>query len=108
MPDILSEWGSWLMSLMLAAGIVGLVLGWEWWLNRRAQRRWDRGEAESRRQWAEQDRHEAVQRQLQELEDQIWRESLPDWQREAMAEAARQRAMIHQEARRRLGLPEEE
>jgi hypothetical protein len=42
---------------------------------------------------------QALQRQLRELERQIWKESLPDWRREAE---------IKCEARRRLGLPEEE
>jgi hypothetical protein len=46
-------------------------------------------------------------RQLRALEDQLWRESLPDWQREAMEQADRKRAEIRREARRRLGLPEE-
>jgi hypothetical protein len=46
--------------------------------------------------------------QLRELEDQIWRESLPDWRREAIEAADRKRAEIKREARRRLGLPEEE
>jgi hypothetical protein len=40
------------------------------------------------------------------VEDQIWRESLPDWQREAIDAADRERMAIKQEARRRLGLPE--
>jgi hypothetical protein len=85
---------------------VGLAVPWLligplwWWLSRRDQRRWDRDEAERRRQWA-------LQQQLRELEDQIWRESLPDWQREAIAEADRKRVAITQEARRRLGLPDE-
>ena len=68
-----------------------------WWLNRR-----------DRRQWAEQDRRQALQQQLRDLEQQIWRESLPDWQREALEEADRKQVEIHREARRRLGLPEEE
>jgi hypothetical protein len=38
----------------------------------------------------------------------MWRESLPDWQRETVEEADRKRAAITREARRRLGLPEEE
>jgi hypothetical protein len=71
--------------------VIGLVL---WlvirWLNRR-----DRRQRE-------------VQAQIWEMERQIWRESLPDWQREALEEADRQQVEIHLEARRRLGLPEEE
>ena len=65
-----------------------------WWRDRRHQQRWRR--------------EETLQRQLRELEDEIWRESLPDWQREAMEEADRKRAEVKWEARRRLGLPEEE
>ena len=71
--------------------VIGLVL---WlvirWLNRR-----DRRQRE-------------VQAQIWEMERQIWRETLPDWQREALDEADRQQVEIHREARRRLGLPEEE
>jgi hypothetical protein len=48
-----------------------------------------------------------LRHQLWELEQQIWRESLPDWQREAIEEVDRKRAEMRQEARRRLGLPEE-
>ena len=61
-----------------------------WWLNRRDRRRRE------------------VQEQLREMEQQIWRESLPDWQREALEEADRQQVEIRHEARRRLGLSEEE
>jgi hypothetical protein len=64
------------------------------WLNRRERRRWRR--------------EDMVRCQLRELEDQIWRESLPDWRREAIEAADRKRAEIKREARRRLGLPEEE
>jgi hypothetical protein len=46
-------------------------------------------------------------RSLRALEDQLWRESLPDWQREAMEQVDRKRAEIRRVARRRLGLPEE-
>ena len=42
------------------------------------------------------------------MEQQIWRESLPDWQREALDEVDRQQVEIRHEARRRLGLSEEE
>jgi hypothetical protein len=60
------------------------------WLNRRDRRRRE------------------VQQQLWDLEQQIWRESLPDKQREALEEADRKQVEIRREARRRLGLPEEE
>jgi hypothetical protein len=72
--------------------LLGLVGGLLWW-HRRERRSWAR-EAELRQQ-------------LWEVEDQIWRESLPDWQREAIDAADRERMAIKQEARRRLGLPED-
>ena len=53
-------------------------------------------------------REEALRRQLWDLEDQIWREGLPDGPREAIEAGRRQQAEIRREARRRLGLPEEE
>jgi hypothetical protein len=65
-----------------------------WWWDCRRQQCWRR--------------EETLRWQLRELEDQIWRESLPDWQREAMERADQKRAEIKREARRRLGLPEEE
>jgi hypothetical protein len=61
-----------------------------WWLHRRDERRW------------------AVREQVRAMEQQIWLETLPDWQREAILESRQQQVEIHQEARRRLGLPEEE
>ena len=72
-----------------------------WWLNRRDRRRWQREEMLRRRE-------EALRRQLRDLEDQIRHESLPDWQREAIEAARRREAEVRREARRRLGLPEEE
>ena len=63
----------------MAVGLLpGLLLYWlsEWWLTRRAQRDWDRGEPEHRRRWAEEDRRQALQQQLQELEEAI-REGAP-------------------------------
>lgn len=50
----------------------------------------------------------AVHAQLREMEHQIWRESLPDEQREALEAADRKQVEIAREARRRLGLPEED
>jgi hypothetical protein len=94
----------------LAAVAVGLLLGWlpEWWLTRRDQRRWDRGEAARRRQWAEEDRRQALQQQVRELEQQIREEQMSEEER-AWHQAYRGRqAEIHREACRRLGLPEEE
>jgi hypothetical protein len=75
--------------------IVGVLAGtlpvWLviWWLNRRARRRWE------------------VQEQLREMEQAIWEESLPDWQREVIQEIRQCQAEVKCEARRRLGLPEE-
>jgi hypothetical protein len=82
--------------LQLVRG-VAIVLGFlvpiltvVWWLNRRDRRRRE------------------VQQQIWDLERQIWRESLPDSQREALEEADRKQVEIAREARRRLGLPEEQ
>jgi uncharacterized membrane-anchored protein YhcB (DUF1043 family) len=73
--------------------VVGIWLG-IWlvirWLNRRDRRRRE------------------VEAQLREMEHQIWLESLPEEQRTAVEAAAQQRREIAREARRRLGLPEEE
>ena len=81
----------------IALGLLVPTLAVFWWLNRR-----------DRRQWAEQDHRQALLQQLRDLEQQIWRESLPDWQRGALEEADRKQVEIHREARLRLGLPEEE
>jgi hypothetical protein len=80
------------MMVLVSAVVFGLI----WYLkhiDRRDRQRWQR-EVELRHQ-------------LWELEQQIWRESLLDWQREAIEEVDRKRAEMKQEARRRLGLPEE-
>jgi hypothetical protein len=53
-------------------------------------------------------RRQELREQLREMEQAIWEESLPDWQREAMARGRHQRAAITREARGRLGLPEAE
>jgi hypothetical protein len=53
-------------------------------------------------------REKALRRPLRDLEDQIWRGGLPDWSREAIEAWCRQQAEVRREARRRLGLPEEE
>jgi hypothetical protein len=85
-------------------GCAVVLLGWCVVLGRRSgrrQRAWDRREAERQRQWA-------VQQQLWAMERAIWEEGYSEEEREALQAArARQRA-ITQEARRRLGLPEEE
>jgi len=72
-----------------------------WWLNRREQRRWQQQNAERQRQWA-------LQRQLCELEDQIREERLSEEEREWRRRYREERAEIKREARRRLGLPDEE
>jgi len=61
-----------------------------WWLRRRDRRRWE------------------LQQQIWDMEQQMREETLPDWQREAIQESRQQQADIAREARRRLGLPEEE
>jgi hypothetical protein len=87
-----------------------LLLYWlsEWWLTRRAQRDWDRGEPESQRRWAEEDRRQALQQQLRELEEAIREEQLSDDAREWRRQYRAREAEITREARRRLGLPEKE
>jgi hypothetical protein len=61
------------------------------------------------RWWQRRDRRRReLDCQLRELEDQIWLDSLPEWQREAIERGRQQRAEIKREARRRLGLPEED
>jgi hypothetical protein len=94
----------------VAAGLLpGVLLLWlpEWWLNRRAQRDWDRGEPERQRQWAEEDRRQALQQQLRELEEAIREEQLSDTEREWRRRYRAREAAITREARRRLGLSEE-
>lgn len=71
----------------LPVGVLWLVM---WWRTRR-----DRRQRE-------------VQEQIWAMERAICDEMLPDWQREAIEEAAQQRRDIAREARRRLGLPEKE
>ena len=81
---------------VLVGTLVGLapILVLQLWSQRRDRRRWQRAET--------------LRRQLWELEDQIWLDSLPEWEREAIERGRQQRAEIKREARRRLGLPEEE
>jgi hypothetical protein len=77
-----------------------VILLW-WWLNRRDRRRWQQQEAERQRQWA-------LQRQVCELEDQIREERLSEEEREWRRRYREEQADVKREARRRLGLPEEE
>ena len=73
-----------------AVGLVLVIWLVIWWLNHRDRRRRE------------------VQQQIWEMERAIWLETLSEAQREALQQARQQQAEIHQEARRRLGLPEEE
>jgi hypothetical protein len=92
-------------------GVVGFAVGslvvyavfiplW-WWLDRRKRRRWQQQDAERQRQWA-------LQGQLWELEQQIREERLSEEEHERLRRYREERAEIKREARRRLGLPEEE
>ena len=91
MLDVLTSPQAVALASWVPVAVIGLVIGLVIrWLNRR-----DRRQRE-------------VQQQIVDLERQIRRESLPDWQREALEEADRKQAEIHREARRRLGLSEEE
>jgi hypothetical protein len=80
------------LALGLLVGLAPVVV-FGWW------------QCRERRRWK---REDELRQQLWEMEDQIWRDSLPDWQREAMARGRQQRVEIKREARRRLGLPEED
>jgi hypothetical protein len=61
-----------------------------WWMTRRDRRRAE------------------LQQQLREMEQAIYEETLPEDEREALRRVREQRAEIRREARRRLGLPEDE
>jgi hypothetical protein len=65
------------------------------------------GEAERQRRWAEEDRQQALQQQVREMEEAIREEQLSDDQREWRLQYRERQAAITREARRRLGLPEE-
>jgi hypothetical protein len=81
--------------------VYAVVIPLWWWLDRRERRRWQQQEAERQRQWA-------LQRQLCELEDQIREERLPQADREWRQRYREAQAEVTREARRRLGLPDEE
>jgi hypothetical protein len=102
MSDVLQAPVSVVLGALLGCAVV--LLEWGVVLGRRSgrrQREWDRREAARQRQWA-------VQQQLWAMERAIWEEGYSEEEREALQAArARQRA-ITCEARRRLGLPEEE
>jgi len=63
---------------------------WHWWVNRRDRRRWE------------------LREQLREMEQAIREEAMSDEQREWWRQYREREAAIKQEARRRLGLPDEE
>jgi hypothetical protein len=88
-------------AILIPAIAMGPFLLLVWWLNRRDRRRWAREQAERERQWA-------LQQQVWEMERQIWDEQLSDEEREARRQARERAAEVRREARRRLGLPEEE
>jgi hypothetical protein len=53
-------------------------------------------------------RRAELQRQLREMEQAIYEETLPKDEREALRRVRDQQVEIQREARRRLGLPDEE
>jgi hypothetical protein len=91
MPEFLNSPVDVALGAILGMVVPWLVIGpiW-WWLTRHDWRRW------------------ALQRQLWQMEDQIWRESLPDWPREVIVEPLWKRIAIRREARHRLSLREED
>jgi hypothetical protein len=87
--------------VLSVAGGVSVVLLIGAGLSALDQRRWDRKEAERRRQWA-------LQEQLREIERQIREEQWPEQERKWHRQYRAREAAITQEARRRPGLAEEE
>ena len=77
-------------TVLASLGPAMAILALFWWWHRRDRRRWE------------------LQQQIWEMEQQIREEAMPDWQREVIQEHRQQQADIAREARRRLGLPEEE
>jgi len=104
--------------MAIALGIIaGLAVGVLpacavlWWFGHRAHRQIVQEAAERRRQWqaeqAERRRQWALQQQLRDLEQSIREEAMSEEARAWHRQWRQQQAAIHQEARRRLGLPEE-
>jgi hypothetical protein len=105
--------------MSIALGIIaGLAVGVLpacavlWWFGHRAHRQivqesaarhrhWQAEQAELRRQWA-------LQQQLRDLEQQIREEAMSEEWRDWHRQWRQKQADIAREARRRLGLPEEE
>jgi hypothetical protein len=79
-----------------------------WVLHRRGRRESAERLHRRRQEDAEHDRRWAIQRQLWDMEQQIWDEQLSDEEREWRREAQARGAEVRREARRRLGLPEED
>jgi ABC-type transport system involved in cytochrome bd biosynthesis fused ATPase/permease subunit len=77
---------------MILGAVVGIApcLVVLWWLNRRDQGRWE------------------LREQLREMERAIREEAMSEEEREWCRQYRARQAAIQQEARRRLGLPEEE
>jgi hypothetical protein len=78
--------------LVCIVGMLSAVVVWELmgWLNRRDQRRWE------------------VREQLREMEQAIREEAMPEEERERQRRYRQEQAEVTREARRRLGLPDEE
>jgi hypothetical protein len=89
----------WIVLSLVGGSAIGSLVGEG--RSVRDRHRWAHEQAERERQWA-------LQRQLRELEQQIREERLPEEEREAIRERRRRDAEIRREARRRLGLPEED
>jgi hypothetical protein len=84
--------------LCIVLALVYLVM---WWSSRRDLRRWDERHAAYTRE-------QELKRQLWEMEAQIREERLSEEEREWRRRYREEQAEIQHEARRRLGLPEEE
>jgi uncharacterized membrane protein YfbV (UPF0208 family) len=74
----------------LALAAFALTIPVLWWMTRRDRRRLE------------------VQLQLREMEQAIYEETLPEERREALRQYRAEQAEIRREARRRLGLPDED
>jgi hypothetical protein len=94
MPDILASVPDILLiiaiSVVIGVGAILPIAVIQRWLRRREQRHWE------------------VHAQIREMEAAIREEQLSDEERAWRHQWRQQQAAIHQEARRRLGLPEEE
>jgi hypothetical protein len=92
------------IALGFAAGLLGVyvvALPLWWWWDRRHWQRFQQRHAARQRQWD-------LAQQLREVEAQIREEQLSDEERAWRRAYQARQAEIRQEARRRLGLPEED